>query len=63
MRETLLILLLLSVLQGQSGYDIAKMMNERKQPKDMTSKMTMVLTNSKGKTRTSTIFSRRPTVF
>ena len=57
-RETLLILLLLSVLQGQSGYDIAKMMNERKQPKDMTSKMTMVLTNSKGKTRTSTIFSQ-----
>ena len=53
-----MILLLLSVLQGQSGYDIAKMMNERKQPKDMTSKMTMVLTNSKGKTRTSTIFSQ-----
>ncbi|MAG20601.1 MAG: hypothetical protein CMF77_00305 [Candidatus Marinimicrobia bacterium] len=58
MRKTLLALLFITVLQGQSGYDIAKMMDERKQPTDMTSKTTMVLTNSKGKTRTSTIFSQ-----
>lgn len=57
------ILLLLAIPVGmsfaQSGYDIAKMMDERKQPKDMTSTTTMVLTNSKGKTRTSTIFSQQ----
>ena len=58
MRITLLALLFITVLRGQSGYDIAKMMDERKQPTDMTSKTTMVLTNSKGKTRTSIIFSQ-----
>ena len=56
--QILLVLLFITVLYGQSGNDIAKMMDERKQPKDMTSKTTMVLTNSKGKTRTSIIFSQ-----
>ena len=39
MRITLLALLFITVLRGQSGYDIAKMMDERKQPTDMTSKI------------------------
>ena len=56
--QTLLVLFFITVLHGQSGNDIAEMMDERKQPKDMTSKTTMVLTNSKGKTRTSIIFSQ-----
>ena len=56
--QTLLVLFFIIVLHGQSGNDIANMMDERKQPKDMTSKTTMVLTNSKGKTRTSIIFSQ-----
>ena len=56
--QTLLLFFFITVLYGQSGNDIAKMMDERKQPKDMTSKTTMVLTNSKGKTRTSIIFSQ-----
>ena len=56
--QTLLVLFFITVLHGQSGNDIAEMMDERKKPKDMTSKTTMVLTNSKGKTRTSIIFSQ-----
>ena len=56
--QTLLVLFFITVLHGQSGNDIAEMMDERKKPKDMTSKTTMVLTNSKGKTRTSIISSQ-----
>jgi outer membrane lipoprotein-sorting protein len=37
---------------------IAKMVDERKAPQDIVSKTTMLLTNSKGKTRTSTILSK-----
>ncbi len=51
-------LLLPSLLFSQTGPEIAHMMDQRKQPKDMTSRTTMILTNSRGKTRTSTIFSQ-----
>jgi len=42
-------------LYAQSGYEIAKSVDERREPKDMKTDMTMVLTNSKGQTRTSTL--------
>ncbi len=42
---------------SQTGYDIAKKVDQRLEPADMTANLTMVLTNSKGKTRTSTIRS------
>ena len=37
-----------SVLTGQSGYDIAKKLDEKEQPKDLIYRTSMVLTNSKG---------------
>ncbi|MFQ6609219.1 MAG: outer membrane lipoprotein-sorting protein [Fidelibacterota bacterium] len=42
-------------LSAQTGYEIAKSVDERPEPKDMKSDMTMILTNSKGQTRTSTL--------
>ena len=45
------------VIMGQTGYEIAKMVDERNKPKDQSSKTTMILTNLKGRTRTSTIYS------
>ena len=47
-----------SVLIGQSGYDIAKKLDEKEQPKDLINRKSMVLTNSKGKTRTNTMISK-----
>ncbi|MDP6533578.1 MAG: outer membrane lipoprotein-sorting protein [Candidatus Marinimicrobia bacterium] len=52
------LVLMITNLIGQSGYEIAKMVDEKAQPKDMVSKTTMVLTNNKGKTRTSTMHSK-----
>jgi len=49
--------LLIGVLLSQTGYDIAKKVDERQKPKDVKADLTMVLTNKKGKTRTSTIRS------
>jgi outer membrane lipoprotein-sorting protein len=42
---------------GLTGYDVAKAVDSRKEPKDMKATLTMVLTNKRGKTRTSTIRS------
>ena len=47
-----------SVLTGQSGYDIAKKLDEKEQPKDLINRTSMVLTNSKGKTRTNAMISK-----
>ena len=50
----LILSLILSVLFfAQTGFEIAKMVDDRLQPEDISSTATMVLTNSKGKTRTS----------
>ena len=50
----LILSLILSVLFfAQTGLEIAKMVDDRLQPEDISSTATMVLTNSKGKTRTS----------
>jgi len=40
---------------GQTGYDVAKSVDERPEPADMKTDLTMILTNSKGQTRTSTL--------
>ena len=50
--------LIVHVIMGQTGYEIAKMVDKRNKPKDQSSKTTMILTNSKGRTRTSTIYSK-----
>ncbi len=46
-----------SVSFSQTGYDIAKQIDEKTEPKDLKTNLTMVLTNKKGRTRTSTLRS------
>ncbi len=48
----------LSIIYAQNGLEIATMVDNRVVPKDIISKTTMLLTNRKGKTRTSTILSK-----
>lgn len=43
---------------GQSGYEIAKWVDEKPTPIDMSNKTSMVLTNSKGKSRTNMMVSK-----
>ncbi|RMF09259.1 MAG: outer membrane lipoprotein-sorting protein, partial [Candidatus Neomarinimicrobiota bacterium] len=45
------------LLWGQDAYQIAQRVDQREEPADMTANLTMVLTNSQGKTRTNTIHS------
>jgi len=52
-----LLVLLASYAFSQTGLEIAKQIDEKQKPKDMKADLTMVLTNKKGKTRTSTIRS------
>ncbi len=52
-----MILLLTTFLLGQTGYEIAKMVDDKPTPKDMSNRTIMVLTNSKGKSRTNTMVS------
>ena len=53
-----ILLVIVNVILGQTGYEIAKMVEDRATPKDQSSKTTMILINSKGRTRTSTIYSK-----
>ena len=50
-------MLIFTYSYGQTGYDIAKKADERLTPQDMTTDLTMLLTNKKGRTRTSTLHS------
>ena len=50
--------MLISYTAAQSGFEIATMVDKREVPSDIISKTTMLLTNSKDKTRTSTILSK-----
>jgi len=50
--------LILSIIYAQNGLEIATMVDNREVPKDIISETTMLLTNRKGKTRTSTILSK-----
>ncbi len=52
-----IIVLIVNISFSQTGYDIAKQIDEKQQPNDMKTNLTMVLTNKKGKTRTSTLRS------
>lgn len=55
----LLLLTLASPLAAQTGYDIARMMDEREEPNDMVTDMTMILTSRTGSSRTLTVHSVR----
>ncbi|MFC1543350.1 outer membrane lipoprotein-sorting protein [Candidatus Neomarinimicrobiota bacterium] len=62
LRRLLLLILLLSLsfpLMAQTGYEVASMMDARKQPDDMVSDMTMILTSRTGSSRTLTVHSVR----
>jgi len=53
-----LIFILATFVFGQTGLEIAKMVDEKPTPKDMSNKTNMILTNSKGKSRTNTMASK-----
>ena len=57
-RNIFIVLVGISIVFGQSGYEITKTLDEKSKPKNMISKTTMVLTNSKGKTRNSVMISK-----
>ncbi len=52
-----IIILIASFALSQTGLEIAKLIDEKQKPKDMKTNLTMVLTNKKSKTRTSTLRS------
>ena len=52
-----LLLMLPTLLLAETGYEIAKAVDQIKGPRDMQADMTMVLTNKQGKSRKSTIRS------
>ncbi|NHZ85516.1 MAG: outer membrane lipoprotein-sorting protein [Planctomycetia bacterium] len=52
-----LIVLITGFAFSQTGLEIAQQIDEKEKPKDMKADLTMVLTNKKGKTRSSTIRS------
>jgi len=54
-----MLLLLFLPLAAQTGYDIARMMDEREEPNDMVTDMTMILTSRTGSSRTLTVHSVR----
>ena len=58
MRKLLLLYVFISFSFSQSGYEIAKMVDEKPSPKDMSNRTKMVLTNSKGKIRTNAMVSK-----
>ena len=58
MKQLTIVILLGSFLFSQTGIEIAKMMDDRPSPIDMSNKTKMVLTNAKGKTRTNAMVSK-----
>lgn len=58
MKIPIFVITLLSIIFGQTGFEIAKMVDEKPTPKDMSNKTKMVLTNSKGKSRTNVMVSK-----
>ena len=58
MNKILVILAFMSSVFSQTGLEIAKMVDERPTPMDMSNKTKMILTNSKGKTRSNAMISK-----
>ena len=46
------------IMQAQSGLEIAEMLDQKPAPKDLSNKTRMILTNSKGKSRTNDMISK-----
>jgi hypothetical protein len=58
MNKILLILTFMSSVFSQTGFEIAKMVDEKPSPMDMSSKTKMILTNKKGKSRSNAMMSK-----
>ena len=58
MRNIFIIMFGISISLGQSGYEIAKRLDKKDKPKNMVSRTSMVLTNSKGKMRNSVMITK-----
>ena len=58
MKKLIFIAIIISFLFGQTGFEIAKMVDEKPSPVDMSNKTSMILTNKKGKTRTNAMMSK-----
>ena len=58
MNKILIILTFMSSVFSQTGFEIAKMVDETPTPMDMSNKTKMILTNSKGKSRTNAMISK-----
>ncbi len=58
MRKLLLSFIFISISFSQSGLEIAKMVDEKPTPKDLSNKTKMVLTNAKGKSRINAMVSK-----
>ena len=48
----------MSSVFSQTGFEIAKMVDEKPTPMDMSNKTKMILTNSKGKSRSNAMISK-----
>lgn len=59
MLRYILMLIMPVMLLAQTGEEIAQMIKDRAEPKDMTSEMSMLLTSKKGKTRKMKVHSIR----
>ncbi|MBC8467406.1 MAG: outer membrane lipoprotein-sorting protein [Candidatus Marinimicrobia bacterium] len=58
MKKLILLTFLISAVFGQTGFEIAKLVDEKPSPDDMSNTTKMVLTNKKGKSRSLSMVSR-----
>ncbi len=58
MKNITVLILIAAISFGQTGIEIAIMVDEKPTPKDISNKIKMVLTNSKGKSRTNVMISK-----
>ena len=58
MNKILIILTFMSSVFSQTGFEIAKMVDETPTPMDMSNKTKMILTNSRGKSRSNAMVSK-----
>ena len=58
MLKIILLLFYITSLYGLTGIELAKKMEDRLKPNDLKSKNTMILTNKKGKIKTSKLISK-----
>ena len=58
MNKILIILTFMSSVFSQTGFEIAKMVDETPTPMDMSNKTKMILTNSRGKSRSNAMISK-----